>query len=84
MTENNEPEKQLTVQEVADLCSCCASTIYRDAKSKLLKSHKLGKSGYRFSWREHVLPYLKRSEEEKKPRPQRPSGKKATLKHLTP
>lgn len=81
MIAKTEPEKQLTVAQVAELLDCSPTTIYRDCDNGTLKFHKLGKAGKRFSWTKHIVPYLERNQEEK-PRPQRLTGKKATLKHL--
>lgn len=73
----------LTVKEVAEILNCSPSTIYRDSKGedRILDFDRVGKSGKRFNYWKHLIPYKER-DQKKKPRPQKLSGKKGNLKHL--
>jgi redox-regulated HSP33 family molecular chaperone len=69
----------LSVEELSEELKISTSFIYRLRSSGDLQSYRLGV--IRFDWDRHVRAYLEATEE-KKPRPQRPTGKKVTLKHL--
>ena len=72
----------LTVDQASAVLNCSPSLIYRDIKREVLDCDIIGENGKRLSWSQHLIPYLERKQT-KNPRPQRLSGKKATLKHLS-
>ncbi len=71
----------LTVAECSRRMAVSQSLLYRLIADGTIECYQVGKSGIRLSWEAHILPYLERPSK-KKPRPQRLSSKKATLKHL--
>ena len=71
----------MTIQQAAERMQVSTSLLYRLVAEEAIECYRVGKSGIRFSWDAHILPYLE-STQKKNPRPQRLSGKKATLKHL--
>ena len=71
----------MTIRQAAERMQVSESLLYRLVAEGALECYRVGKAGIRFSWDTHILPYLE-STQRKKPRLQKLSGKKATLKHL--
>ena len=71
----------MTVAQAAEKMQVSQSLLYRLIKNEEIDHYQIGKAGIRLNWESHIMPYLERAQR-KKPRPQRLTGKKATLKHL--
>lgn len=73
----------LTIAQAADRMQVSQSLLYRLVADGSIECYRIGKNAIRFNWDRHIVPYLEGSEvPQKKPKAKRPSGKKATLKHL--
>ena len=77
----------MTVAQAAEAIQVSTSLLYAAIAKGELECYTVGKAGIRLSWRAHIEPYLLREMKRgnpRKPKAQRLSGRKATLKHLDP